>query len=399
MEEITSECLYTIFKENKQSRFKTEPDFDKVLNEVSLKLDVPASEILLTDIKTAFNEYKEAQKSNRSLNSEFRVIEKKTILLRSKYLLKEKKKSPLQSVGDRQQRRRMSEFMSLSKDIAKEENTSPTKLFAFGLKAKYLHDKEIAQVGQAILQDEKLLDRHISLEAAAAIFESGKMTKRIYTDVRLILKTAGADVLPPYKMLLNFKMQRRPTVEKLVSPFSGVKFDYLSCLDLTSSQLFSSLDLPILNTLKEVHLNIHDGLDGSGGHSIFNQIGSTETNNIIMYMFRIENLKTANGNILWENSAHASSSSCRPVMLLMGKESRDNCEIVTSIQSERQGAQFTVNHNKNLIDVHVHAKMSMVDGKMHTALSGLGGAYCCLCTHSKGQCHDSDYVDSGFKVN
>ena len=250
MEEITSECLYTIFKENKQSRFKTEPDFDKVLNEVSLKLDVPASEILLTDIKTAFNEYKEAQKSNRSLNSEFRVIEKKIILLRSKYLLKEKKKSPLQSVGDRQQRRRMSEFMSLSKDIAKEENTSPTKLFAFGLKAKYLHDKEIAQVGQAILQDEKLLDRHISLEAAAAIFESGKMTKRIYTDVRLILKTAGADVLPPYKMLLNFKMQRRPTVEKLVSPFSGVKFDYLSCLDLTSSQLFSSLDLPILNTLK-----------------------------------------------------------------------------------------------------------------------------------------------------
>ena len=105
MEEITSECLYTIFKENKQSRFKTEPDFDKVLNEVSLKLDVPASEILLTDIKTAFNEYKEAQKSNRSLNSEFRVIEKKTILLRSKYLLKENKKSPLQSVGDRRQRR------------------------------------------------------------------------------------------------------------------------------------------------------------------------------------------------------------------------------------------------------------------------------------------------------
>ena len=65
----------------------------------------------------------------------------------------------------------------------------------------------------------------------------------------------------------------------------------------------------------------------------------------------------ANGNILWENPAHASSSSCRPVMLLMGKETPDNCEIVTSIQSERQGAQFTVNHNKNLIDVHVHAKM------------------------------------------
>ena len=90
-------------------------------------------------------------------------------------------------------------------------------------------------------------------------------------------------------MLLNFKMQRRSTGEKLTNPFSGVKFDYLSCLELTSSQLFSSLDLPVLNNLnEEVHLNIHDGLDGSGGHSFFNQVGSIETNNIIMYMFRIE---------------------------------------------------------------------------------------------------------------
>ena len=185
MEEITNECLYSIFKENKQTRFKTEPDFDKVLNEVSLRLDVPSSEVLLADIKTAFSKYKEVQKSNRSLKSGLRDIDEETILLRSNYVPKEKKKkSPLQSVGDRQQRRRMNEFMNISKDIAKTENTSPTKLFAFGLKAKYLHDKEVAKVGKSILQDEKLMDHHISLEAAAAIFESGKMTKRIYTELR-----------------------------------------------------------------------------------------------------------------------------------------------------------------------------------------------------------------------
>ena len=36
-------------------------------------------------------------------------------------------------------------------------------------------------------------------------------------------------------------------------------------------------------------------------------------------------------------------------------------------------------------------KMSMIDGKMHTAISGLGGAFCCLC--------NIDIISSGFKVN
>ena len=109
-------------------------------------------------------------------------------------------------------------------------------------------------------------------------------------------------------------------------------------------------------------MTLHDGLDGSGGHSIFNQQGSAETNNIIMFMFRVENLKTVNGEIIWENPSHASSSSCRPVMLLMGKETRENCKIVTSLQKERQGAKFPVKHQDKLINVEVQAKMSMIDG-------------------------------------
>ena len=148
-------------------------------------------------------------------------------------------------------------------------------------------------------------------------------------------------------------------------------------------------------------MTIHDGLDGSGGHSIFNQKGSIDTNNIIMYMFRIENLKTDNDEMLWENPSHASSSSCRPVMLMTGKETRQNCEVVANLQKERQGAMFSVfsHHSNKSIKVQVHAKMSMIDGKMHTIISGLGGAFCCLCTKSKEQCHDVDIISSGFKVD
>ena len=78
------------------------------------------------------------------------------------------------------------------------------------------------------------------------------MTKRIYTDIRLILKAAGADVLPPYDKLHEFKKKRIPSVQKMANPFSGVRFDYLECLQLTSSQLLSSLDLSAFQDLTQI---------------------------------------------------------------------------------------------------------------------------------------------------
>ena len=288
--------------------------------------------------------------------------------------------------------------MDATNTKAQDENTSPSKLFAFGLKHKYLQKKEVGKIGKSIFQDgEPSSNHHIPLEVASAIFVSANMSKRIYTENRHLLKAAGADVLPPYEKLDKFRKEWRPVVEKLVNPFEGVKFDYVQCLKLPSCQLFTSLELPAFHNLNEIRMTLHDGLDGSGGHSIFNQVGSTETNN--MYMFRIENLKKTNGEILCQNPSHASSSSCRPVMLLMGKETRDNCQIVSQIQQERQGARFSVEHLDKSINIEVDATMSMVDGKLHSLVTGLGGAFCCLCTYSNEQCKNTDSITSGFKID
>lgn len=397
MSEMTNLVLFEIFKSCKKSRFNKEPDLEEVLNQVSSRLDVPRSDKLMADIKHQFQVYVKQQNKNRSVTSTSRNLDEETVLFRRNYV--QKLKRPLEEVSDRQQRRRLSNFMEVSKAQADAENTSPTKMFAFGLKNKYLQNKDVAKVGQSIFKDRQLPDGHVSMEVASAVFETGKMSKRIYTDIRLLLKAAGADVLPPYDKLHAFKNERRPAVEKLVNPFSGVRFNYLKCLEMTSSQLLSSLKLPAFNNLTEVHMTLHDGLDGSGGHSIFNQIGSVETNNIIMFMFRVENLKTVNGEVIWENQSHASSSSCRPVMLMMGKETRENCEIVTTLQKERQNAKFPVKYQDKIINVEVQAKMSMIDGKMHSCISGLGGAFCCLCTNSKEQCKDKDLIKSGFKID
>eukprot|EP00795_Rhopilema_esculentum_P010105 gene10105-18762_t len=102
-----------------------------------------------------------------------------------------------------------------------------------------------------------------------------------------------------------------------------------------------------------------------------------------MHMFRIENIKNSSNKVLWENPSLVSSNSGRPVMLLMGKETRKSCEIVASIQRERTNAKLSVDYQDKSLNAIVDARMSMVDGKLHSLITGLGGAFCCLCTSSE----------------
>ena len=112
-------------------------------------------------------------------------------------------------------------------------------------------------------------------------------------------------VLPSYSKLDEFRKERRSEVTTLKEPFQEVKHVYFESLKIITSQLLQSLELPNLQELNEVHLTIRDGLDESGGHSILNQKGSAETRNIIMYMFCVDELKRASGEMIWETFSHA----------------------------------------------------------------------------------------------
>ena len=290
MEYITNVQLFEIFKYCKRSRFDKDPDFDEVLNQICLKFNAHSSKKLMIDIKAAFQEYKNIQVKYRSMANASRKTKEHACLLRRNYV--KKQKQPLGEVCNRQQRRRLSTFLKATATKAEKENISPTKLYAFGLKQNHLIEKKVAQIGKSVFQEEEQTSTsHMSLQVASAVFESGKMIKCIYTDIRLLLKGAGADILLSYGKLDEFRKERRPEVKTLKEPFQGVKYDYVESLKIATSQLLKSLELPNLQELNEVHLTIHDGRGGSGGHSIFNQKGSAETHNIIMYMFRVEKLK------------------------------------------------------------------------------------------------------------
>ena len=398
---ISNTQLYEMFKQYRENFFVSRPDMKKVVEDVMEKMELNKSclEAVTQDIEKAFKEYKAYNKNQQKLVSSSRKLDEKVILKRSNYS-RFGPKVPLDETCPRTQRRRLSDYKAMTSEEAKEQMVSPTKLYSHGLKSKHLTDRKVASVGRKLFSNgSSNLDQLLSFETALAIFIAGKMTKRTYIDIRLLLKGAGHDIFPTYAALDDYRELHRPAIKELCDPLVGVKADYKDALKKGTEQLFRSLSLPQFSNLNVVHLKVHDGLDGSGGHSIFNQKGNVETNNIIMYMFRFEKLETEDGQQLWRNKLHASASACHPVMLLMGKESYENCRIVSTLQEERQNCSFTISYLGRSITVYIHAEMSMIDGKLHSLLSGLNGAFCCLCSYDENQCNDLDYIKSGFPID
>ena len=177
MDHLSNLQLYEIFKDSKKNQFAKEPDFDRVKEVVSTKLDVQPSEQLLMDIKSEFKTYKDEQKKKQSVLSLRRENEEIPCLFRKNYVKRSKR--PLDKVSDRQQSRRLSDFTVSTAARALDENVSPTKLYAYGLKTKYLDNKKIAEVGKNIFTTKDTSSNHVPLETASAIFDAGRMTKRV----------------------------------------------------------------------------------------------------------------------------------------------------------------------------------------------------------------------------
>lgn len=398
-EYLTQEQVFEIFKACKPTRFAKEPNFDKVGEKVSQLLNVPVTERLIEKCKLLFqNDYVNYMGDAHKKISRDRKSCTNKLLFRKDFI-----KRKFEDVSPRQQARRMSEFDSVVKKTAKSELVSPTKLLTRSLMKKYPTKKKTGKVAKSLFKSKKDGDSvksPISNEQASAIYEAGKLSQRSYTNIRLILKNAGHDILPTYNQLENYRKTLRPQISQLPDSHKGVQYDYPEAIKLTTQRIFATLPETSFKNLTEVVVNLHDGLDGSGGHSIFNQKGNAATNNIIMYMFRVESIIDAkNKKKVYENSLHCSENSARPVMLIMGKESRENITVAAKAQMERRNTKFTITHNNKEINATVNAQMSMVDGKLDTLMGGYGGAYCTLCTSSKENCHDIKLIKAGFKID
>ena len=151
----------------------------------------------------------------------------------------------------------------------------------------------------------------------------------------------------------------------------GIKTTYKDALGITIKQILLSLDeLPAPQPLI---LHFKDGLDGSGYHSIYNQVGNKHTNNMILYMFKVLKLTTGDRSVIWSEQNPCSPHATRPLMIFLGKEVIENVKIVMSIQKERQNIEnFCVNIEDHQYPIALDGCFSMIDGKMRKLVPGLG---------------------------
>ena len=79
------------------------------------------------------------------------------------------------------------------------------------------------------------------------------MTKRMYIDIRLLLKNDGHDILPVYEKLNEYRKEKRPPLEKLREPYKGIKVDYKKALEKSAYQLLKTINPSKLENLEEIH--------------------------------------------------------------------------------------------------------------------------------------------------
>ena len=120
----------------------------------------------------------------------------------------------------------------------------------------------------------------MSNDKALSILTKYKFGKRQYTDLRLDLKSSI--MLPTYNNLKTHKDLLLPQTDMLPDTLVGIKYSYKSALISHFTRFFEIH--PELNSTSYKTL-IKDGCDGSGKHSIYNQHGNVNSNNLISYMF------------------------------------------------------------------------------------------------------------------
>ena len=104
----------------------------------------------------------------------------------------------------------------------------------------------------------------------------------------------------------------------------GVHVPYAQYVHHTFCRILSTIPPPSTQDFP-LRFQIADGLDGSGSHTVYNQVNTnTETKSFILFCFKPVQITSCSGVKLWKNNSPNSPFSQRPIFLLAGKENEEN---------------------------------------------------------------------------
>ena len=287
--------------------------------------------------------------------------------------------------------------------VAQEESLTPTQVLGYLLhRFNHLKDKKMANLGLEILKGS--FDggsQKVEPETAVALAEGLEIGRRKYRNLASLLN--GHIKLPPHQELSTF---RRSILPSLSFEHHGI---WSSIQEAMSSTVSRVLPLTSIDVDAPLHIvaKIKLGYDGSGSHAQYHQSehADVDTGHFITGMFTLINLRNQiDGKIIWGDRKSDCSSAARPFVILPGKETRERVSIIQSfvnrgLQDITTAGFELKTKNDVVLNISVETELSMIDGKMVAVLSGLGGAYCTMCTASEEDCHSEEVVESGFLIN
>ena len=149
-------------------------------------------------------------------------------------------------------------------------------------------------------------------------------------------------------------------------------------------------------------MNVKFGFDGSGSHAMYRLLNNGKTNNIIMSMFCPLSILSSDGEVCWTQESPNSALTHRPLSLQLGKESVCTLQSLKTFDKDIKSMKdegFRIDVGEKKVDVKVNVSSHMMDMKAANLYLGLGGAFCDLCEHSRGDCHDPEIVKAGFEIS
>ena len=330
----------------------------------------------------------------------------KTVVLSSSTKSKtQSRKRPLEELGSRKQLlRRTEDIWAKIQAVAAEENVTDSQLM--GLLLTRCPDQKSRDFGNSLWnKSPQSSSKKIPVDTALVLYTDCNLGRSSYTTEKNVLKEAGHDILPAWIHLRKRQRDVTPIVIPVPQSFTGafwhgVYFNYIEALKSTIKRVLQT----IVDPINEDHLALKCkfGFDGSGGHSIFNQVNNDETNNLILTIVCPLELKDLHGKTVWTEPSPNSPRSQRPLMIHTGKESTETLQSLQLFNNdiskvESEGFVVTLPDNR-AVNVKSTNISYCIDRKAANLYLGLGGAYCDLCHHSKEDCLDINLIQNGITI-
>ena len=177
---------------------------------------------------------------------------------------------PLEELSSYRHRyRRLQPVIDMIQEISEEEQTTDVYLIGAILhKIYYNKDNYIADIANNLMTLQR--PAKVSVEAASSIKCYNNLGREAYQREMRVLQTSGFDILPSWKSVRSFEKSVTPEIQHIPNGL-GVEYEYKQALEITTQRILNTLDEQQIP--KEITLEIKDGIDGSGSHSVFNQNG------------------------------------------------------------------------------------------------------------------------------